>query len=180
MKSNWKKVQLVDCVSTVGDGLHGTPIFDDKGEYYFINGNNLQNNRVIIKNDTKKVAVSEYEKYKKPLGDRTLLVSINGTLGNIGEYKGEKVILGKSACYFNVIDTVDKGYIRYTLLNKDFQDYLVQYATGTTIKNVSLKQMREFSFYLPTFREQRSISNILSCIDSKIENNTAINHHLAA
>ena len=39
--NNWQKVRLKDVVSILGDGLHGTPKYDDSGEYFFINGNNL-------------------------------------------------------------------------------------------------------------------------------------------
>jgi type I restriction enzyme, S subunit len=178
LKSEWKEVTLENCVSVLGDGLHGTPIFDDSGDYYFINGNNIQNNRIEIKSDTKKVTEAEYLKYKKPLNRRTLLVSINGTLGNIGVYKNEKVILGKSACYFNVIDSVDKDFIRYVLTDSHFQEYLVRDATGTTIKNVSLKQMKNYRFLLPTISKQHAIASTLSCLDDKIELNNRMNRTL--
>jgi type I restriction enzyme S subunit len=35
--SEWKNISLADAVSKLGDGLHGTPKYDDNGEYYFIN-----------------------------------------------------------------------------------------------------------------------------------------------
>ena len=80
-RKGWREVMLQDLVSILGDGLHGTPIYDDNGEYHFINGNNLSNGRIIIKESTKKANKSEYEKYKKELNSRTILVSINGTVG---------------------------------------------------------------------------------------------------
>ena len=49
----------------------------------------------LIKKETKRVDYSQYDKYKKPLTNRTILVSINGTLGNVGVYGSEKIILGK-------------------------------------------------------------------------------------
>jgi len=168
--SEWREVQLRDIVSILGDGLHGTPEYSEDGSYYFVNGNNLNEGSIIINQDTQKVSYSEYLKYKKELGDRTLLVSINGTLGNVAYYRGEKVILGKSACYFNLLDHVDKGFIRYVLSTPYFQKYIQTYANGTTIKNLSLKAMREFSFDLPPLQEQKEIANILSCLDRKISN----------
>jgi len=177
---DWKEVTLVDVVSILGDGLHGTPLYDTTGDYYFINGNNLSNGKIIFKEDTRKVAYSEYQKYKKNLNDRTIFVSINGTLGNVALYNGEKCILGKSACYFNVKETVDKYFIRYIVTNRAFQDYIAMLATGTTIKNVSLKTMREFPFLLPPLHEQKKIADILSSLDDKIELNNNINDNLAA
>ena len=126
--SNWEEVQLKDIVSILGDGLHGTPEYSEDGEYYFVNGNNLNEGSITINQDTQKVSYSEYLKYKKELSDRTLLVSINGTLGNVAYYQGEKVLLGKSACYFNLLDDVDKGFIRYILSTPYFQKYIQTYA----------------------------------------------------
>lgn len=174
----WKECTLEQISTILGDGLHGTPKYSINGKYAFINGNNLSNGKIIIKSDTKRVDKCEYEKYKKDLNNRTLLVSINGTLGNIAEYNEEKIILGKSACYFNVKEDIDKYFIKYILLSKTFQDYLNNQATGTTIKNISLKQMREYNFLLPPLETQQKIAKILSAIDDKIELNNSINNNL--
>ncbi len=178
MTSDWKEYTLEQISTILGDGLHGTPKYSINGKYAFINGNNLSNGKIIIKSDTKRVDKCEYEKYKKDLNNRTLLVSINGTLGNIAEYNEEKIILGKSACYFNVKEDIDKYFIKYILLSKTFQDYLNNQATGTTIKNISLKQMREYNFLLPPLETQQKIARVLSAIDDKIELNNSINNNL--
>ena len=178
--SDWEEVQLKDIVSVLGDGLHGTPEYSDDGEYYFINGNNLDEGSIVINKETQRVSHSEYLKYKKRLSDRTLLVSINGTLGNVAYYKSEKILLGKSACYFNLLDNVNKGFIRYILSTPYFQKYIQTYANGSTIKNVPLKAMREFSFNLPPLQEQKQIADILSCLDRKISNLRQQNETLEA
>ena len=165
----WKEVILRDVVSILGDGLHGTPQYDDNGEYYFINGNNLSNGKIIIKEGTKKANKEEYEKYKKDLNDQTIFVSINGTLGNVALYNNEKCILGKSACYFNVLKEVEKHFIKYVVTDKNFQEYIQNFANGTTIKNVSLNIMRDYPFLLPPINEQRAIASILSSLDDKID-----------
>jgi len=121
MSSEWISVCLRDITTVLGDGLHGTPVYDETGEYYFINGNNLCEGKITVNESTKRVSHSEYIKHKKPLGEKTLLVSINGTLGNIAVYNNEKVVLGKSACYFNVADGVDKDFIRYVIQSPFFR-----------------------------------------------------------
>ena len=180
MVSDWIEVQLQDVVTKLGDGLHGTPKYSENGEYYFINGNNLENGQIVFKEQTKRVDHTQYLKYKKELNERTLLVSINGTIGNVAYYNGEKVVLGKSACYFNLKDDIDKGYVRYVLSGHYFQSYLHAFATGTTIKNVSLKSMREFSFPIPPLPEQKAIAHILGSLDDKIELNRQMNETLEA
>ena len=168
MSSEWPLVTLKDVTSILGDGLHGTPVYDANGEYLFINGNNLTSGKIEVNTTTKRVSYSEYLKYKKNLTERTILVSINGTLGNIAFYAGEKVVLGKSACYLNVLDEVDKHFVRYVLESNIFQDYIQNLATGSTIKNVSLKLMREFEFALPPIDSQRRISGVLRTLDDSI------------
>lgn len=167
--SEWQEVTLQDVVSILGDGLHGTPIYDDNGEYYFVNGNNLSNGKILLKESTRRTSKEEYLKYKKPLNDRTILLSINGTLGNVALYNNEKCFLGKSACYFNVKESVDKQFIRYVVTNKYFQTYITEFAHGTTIQNLSLKTLREFPFELPPLSEQKAIASVLSSLDDKID-----------
>ena len=154
---SWKWVRLRDIISVLGDGIHGTPVFDDTGGYYFVNGNNLVKGKIVFKTDTKKVSIDEYEKHKKPLDENTILISINGTIGNYAFYAGEPIILGKSACYFSVLTGIDKEFIRHLLNTKFFMDYAVKEATQTTIKNVSLKAMRMFPVPLPPLAEQKRI-----------------------
>jgi type I restriction enzyme S subunit len=167
--SEWKEVVLSKVTTIIADGLHGTPQFDDKGEYFFINGNNLNQGRIIIKPDTKRVNVEEARKYAKPLSDKTILLSINGTIGNLALYNNEKCMLGKSACYINVNEENDRKFLYYVFSNRDFQSFIVENATGTTIPNVPLKGLREYTFNIPTLSEQKSIASILSSLDDKID-----------
>lgn len=171
MREGWKEVTLEEISSKIGDGLHGTPKYDELGEYYFINGNNLQNGKIIINNTTNKISEHEYTKIKKDLNDRTILLQINGTIGNLAFYKGEKIALGKSACYINLVPEVNKYYIRYVLEFDDFQKYALLYATGSTIKNLGLKAVRNYKFNLPPLETQKKIASILSGYDDLIENN---------
>lgn len=168
MSSEWATVRLGEVTSLLGDGLHGTPVYDQFGEYFFINGSNLKDGRIEINEATKKVSRDEFKKHRKQLNDRTILVSINGTLGNVAIYRGEPIILGKSACYLNVNNEIDKDFVRYVLDSQIFQNYVSNLATGSTIKNVSLKLMRDFSFNLPPPVTQKSIASILSSIDDRI------------
>ena len=81
--SEWKEVILNEIVTKLGDGLHGTPHYDENGEYFFINGNNLVDGKIEINGNTKRINKTQFDKYKKELTDRTLLDSINGTIGNV-------------------------------------------------------------------------------------------------
>lgn len=168
-REKWEEKTLKEVTSLLGDGLHGTPEYDDSGKYYFINGNNLKDGVIDIKSYTKKVSDLEYQKHRKNLNSRTILVSINGTLGRVAVYNNEPIILGKSACYFNVIESVDKNYIKYLISSNLFLNYAKKLATGSTILNVSLKSMRDFKIPIPSLTQQQKIVERLDGLSEKVK-----------
>lgn len=171
LSDGWKWISLKELTSILGDGLHGTPKYSEDGDFYFINGNNLSDGKIEIKANTKRVTLEEYEKYKKPLNDRTIFVSINGTLGKTAFFNGEKIILGKSACYLNLKEYAYKRYVRYYITTQRFLNYANKTATGSTIKNVSLQAMREFEIPLPkTVQEQAQIVEEIERRFSEVDN----------
>ena len=172
----WKEVRLCDVCSELSDGLHKAPKFIEKGEYIFVNAKNLYNGYILDNDPTKKTSHEEYLKYKKPLGKHTILYSIDGTIGNIAKYRGEKCVLGKGACYLNCNPKiVVSSYLYYQLQSSHFKSYIHLMSTGSTIKHISLKTMREYVFELPSLTDQRRIASILSSLDRKIELNNKIN-----
>lgn len=111
-EKGWEVKKLKDISREIGDGLHGTPEYSevDTG-CYFINGNNLENGTIVIKENTKMVSEKTKAKHYIEMDEFTILVSINGTLGKVAFYNGENVILGKSACYIKLEAYNDKKYI---------------------------------------------------------------------
>ena len=153
---SWKWVRLGEVVTVLGDGIHGTPQYSTNGNYYFINGNNLSRGKIALKTNTKKVDETEYNKYKVEMNEQTILVSINGTIGNYAFFDQEPIILGKSACYFSLI-SIDKQYICNCITSPYFFSFVNEQSTKTTISNVSLKSMRMLPIPLPPLAEQKRI-----------------------
>jgi len=151
----WERLQSLTFL--LGDGLHGTPSYTPGTSYYFINGNNLSNGRIDIKSNTKTVSLGEMQKHRKCLSPNSVLVSINGTLGNVAFYNGEEIILGKSACYFNLTEYVSKYFVKIIIESEYFKKYALRKATGSTIKNLSLEAMNCFPVPLPPLAEQHRI-----------------------
>ena len=154
---SWKWVRLWTLVSILGDGIHGTPQYVDNGEYFFVNGNNLNKGKIEIKDNTKRCSKEEFERYKKCLNNFSMLVSINGTIGNYAFYNNEPIFLGKSACYFNLMKEEFKKYMEHIIMSQYFLEYATESATGSTIKNVSLQSMKDFPVPLPPLSEQKRI-----------------------
>lgn len=165
-EKGWEVKKLKDISRKIGDGLHGTPEYSelDTG-WYFINGNNLENGCISIKSTTKKVTDSVRKKYYIEMDDFTLLVSINGTLGKSAFYNGENVILGKSACYIKLNKDVNKLFIYEIIRGEYFKRYAESVCTGTTIRNVSLKAMREFPIIYPPLSLQQSFAHKIEQIE---------------
>ena len=175
----WKEVRLGNVCSELSDGLHKAPKFIVNGEYIFVNAKNLYNGYILDNDPTKKTSHEEYLKYKKPLGKHSILYSIDGTIGNIAKYRGEKCVLGKGACYINCNpEIVESSYLYYQLQSPHFKSYIHLMSTGSTIKHISLKTMRDYVFELPSLEDQRRIASILSSLDRKIELNNKINADL--
>ena len=153
----WEWTRLKDVVYVLGDGLHGTPKYSPNEKCYFINGNNLQNGIIEIKSETKTISEKEMDKHKKNLNYRTILVSINGTIGNVAFYNNEKIALGKSACYFNLANQISKDYLRLLIESPYFASYAARSVSGTTIMNLSLAAMNNFPLPIAPFPEQLRI-----------------------
>ena len=79
-EKGWEQFSLQELCDGIGDGLHGTPAYDDDGEFAFINGNNLMYGRIVVNSTTKRVNKLEYEKYYIDISLNAVLLSINGSL----------------------------------------------------------------------------------------------------
>ena len=164
----WEQCKLGEVCLEIGDGLHSAPLYDDAGKYYFINGNNLIEGKIIIdKLETPKVSNEVFEKNNSQLDNNTVLLSINGTIGNLAYYQGENVMLGKSAAYLKV-KNIEKKYL-YTVLQTPM--ILRQFdlsLTGTTIKNLGLSAIKNTIVYMPIKEEQERIGEYFSQLDHLI------------
>ena len=58
-EEEWNIKTLGSLSKGIGDGIHATPIYDDNGSYYFINGNNLSERGINISEATKRVSKEE-------------------------------------------------------------------------------------------------------------------------
>jgi len=175
---DWALIPLSDLSDKIGDGMHSTPKYVDNSNFHFINGNNLKSKKIEINKKTKCVSQLEYDKHKKLLNSMTILLSINGTIGSLAFYNEEKIILGKSAAYINLKNTVSKNYVAGQIESCHIQRVFQNSITGSTIKNLSLGSIRKTKIPVPPLPEQKKIADILSTWDKAIETTQALVHKL--
>lgn len=163
---DWTAVTLEAATTHIGDGLHGTPVYTRNADYYFINGNNLSHGKIIITPDTQTVDQKEFAQHRKPLSNRSILMSINGTIGNLGLFQDQSLVLGKSAAYLNVRTDVSKLYVYHVLQSSCVRQQFFDGLTGSTIGNLGLSAIRSTYIPLPlSDSEQASIAKALGDTD---------------
>ncbi len=155
---HWEIVKLNYLVSKIGDGLHSTPKYTDDEEYYFINGNNLNDGIIELYETTRTVDKVEFDNLWKEIDDNTLLLSINGTIGNVALYNNEPIILGKSACFINCESRINREFLMRLFQSSFYKDYFMNELTGTTIYNLSLETIRNSKIILPDLSVQKKIA----------------------
>ncbi len=165
----WDNKELTNYSSKIGDGLHGTPKYVSNTGIYFINGNNLESGSIHITDETKEVSKEDSLKNDKQLNSNTILMSINGTIGNLAWYQNETIMLGKSVAYIT-LKNCDKLYMYCYLQSAKISKYFSNNLTGSTIKNLGLKTIRETEISIPTeITEQKRIGNYFQQLDKLIE-----------
>ena len=165
---HWEVTRLGFLSSKIGDGLHGTPNYVDNSDFKFINGNNIGNGQISIYEHTKCVSEDEYIFNKKELNQNSILMSINGTIGNLGFYKGEKVMLGKSVAYINIIDSKALNFTYKYLESESCKTYIDNQLSGSTIKNLSLYSINKIPIPFPSFDEQKEIVDFITIKTNEI------------
>ena len=171
--NNWPKDTISNLCHKIGDGLHGTPEYVNSSNIFFINGNNLENGKIVIDKNTKEISNKILEKYNIKLNDNSLLLSINGTIGDLAFYNNENVMLGKSVAFFNFKSDINRFYFYYFQL-PGVQEFFYNNATGSTIKNLSLDTLNNLKVPVPRKEEYKKIVDCLSSFDKKINNNNEI------
>ena len=163
----WEEKKLSDGISKIGDGIHGTPVYSEDGDCYFINGNNLVDGKIFLFPETKKVQSNQLTVSDTSLKKNTILMSINGTIGSLAWYRDEKVMLGKSVAYLTT-EEFDRKFIYSILQTPKIVKHFNNNLTGTTIKNLGLKTIRETVISLPSLPEQTAIGSFFQDIDQLI------------
>jgi type I restriction enzyme S subunit len=67
-------------------------------------------------------------------------------------------------------DIIYPDFLNYLLRSSKYRSYLVKVASGTAIINLSQDSLKNIPIHVPSLHEQKQIADVLSCLDTKIEN----------
>ena len=66
-------------------------------------------------------------------------------------------------------DDLDKMYLYWKMRTREYQEFIANSASGTSVMHTSPKKICEYEFLLPTKLEQKAIASVLSSLDEKID-----------
>lgn len=89
-------------------------------------------------------------------------------------------LLAQRVARLRAKEPMQQGFLKYSVCNKAFTDYVRSIHTGTSIPHISKGQIQNFAVYLPPASDQAAITNVLGALDDRIDHNRALASNLEA
>ena len=130
------------------------------------------NKKYITADNLKCTTKTISSSYKRTIlrGDEILL-GVRGTTGIVGiateELKGSNVNRGIVPLFFN--DGLCRDFIYYEMLSPAMQSVFAEKTTGSTLKQINIKDLRKILFSYPILEVQLQITATLDTLKSKID-----------
>lgn len=144
---------------------YSLPAFDNNKTPEMLDGADILSNKLVIKH-----------------GD-ILVNKLNMRFKRIWPVNGlqENSVCSTEFVPLQPMQTVDRNYLLYVLLNDGFTETLSGIRTGTSGSHQRVKPewILDYQFELPDMLTQHRVGGFLAAIDSKIEANTKLNDYLA-
>ena len=176
----WKECTIADLGEVVGGATPSTrkPENYENGDIAWITPKDLStfNGRFIFRGERNITEIGLKSCSTRLLPPNTVLFSSRAPIGYVA-------IAAKEMCtnqgFKSVIPNADTDYMFLYYLLKYNRDSIENMGSGTTFKEVSGNTMKSIKVRVPVDKEeQRRIGAILSAINDRIEQNTAINENL--
>ena len=190
MNSSWQKVKLLDLIKvkhgfafkgkyigleknhnivlTPGNFKIGGGFKGDKFKYY--STDDFPKSYILKKNDLL-ITMTDLSKTGDTLG---FPAKIPDSINN------ERYLHNQRLGLVEIIhdDIIHDDYLYWLLRTKQYQKFIVNSSTGSTVKHTSPSRILEYEFNLPPLPTQKKIAHILSTLDDKIELNRKMNQTL--
>lgn len=142
------------------------------GEYYLITGTDFKNGKINWK-ECHYVSKNRFDQdVNIQLRLNDILVTKDGTIGKVAivdKFDKDGTLNSGVFVIRPLRNAYEPKYMYYVLMSKLFRNFLDRLAAGSTISHLYQKDFVHFSFLVPTLREQKQISLVLSDADKLIE-----------
>ncbi|MDU6633747.1 restriction endonuclease subunit S [Clostridium perfringens] len=182
---SWEKRKLVEITKKIGSGATprgGKGAYKEKG-IPFIRSQNIYNCKfnsdgLVYINDEQAVKLNNVK-----LEKNDVLINITGDSVARCTKLPNEFIDGRVNQHVAIIrcneNFIDSDYLKYYLVNKETQMFLLSLAgSGATRAALTKSMLENIEISLPYIEEQKAIAKILSDLDEKIEVNNKINKNL--
>jgi type I restriction enzyme S subunit len=183
MLKNWKIYKLKDIANLSTGFAFKSKDYELSGNIKVIRGKNITEGYLRWNDDSRywNHSTEKLEKYVVKLDD--IVIGMDGS--KIGK---NRAIVRESDLPSILAQRVGRvqskegiscqKFLWQLINNNNFEIYIENVKTGTSIPHISLGQIGNLEVNLPPLKEQKAIANILSVIDDKIENNLSTNKTL--
>jgi type I restriction enzyme S subunit len=161
----FSQLPTLDVLLTPGNFSIGGGFKADKFKYY----NNSYPKSYVLKAGDIIVTMTDLSKEGDTLGYSA----------KIPQHSGIRYLHNQRLGLLELIDNkFNLDFIYWLLRTRDYQQFIVSSATGTTVKHTSPSRICDYEFKAPVYKTQTAIAEILSSLDEKIELNNKINQEL--
>lgn len=165
----------------ITDGKHGDCENQENSGYYFVSVKDIDDGEINYSN-ARQITKFDFEDTDRrtKLENEDILITNSGTIGKfvfVNSPLSRKTTFQKSVAIIkpNKNKIIPK-FLYYYLISEKRQ--LVEYAGGTTQKNLLLRDIRNFEVKIPDESRQKKIIMILNDIDQLISVNKKLNKNL--
>ena len=173
--------KLEDICLQITDGKHGDCENQENSGYYFVSVKDIGDG-IIDYSNARQITKSDFEDTDKrtKLENEDILITNSGTIGKfvfVNSPLSRKTTFQKSVAIIKPNKNKIIPKFLYYYLNSE-KRRLIEYAGGTTQKNLLLRDIRNFEVDVPNESQQKKIIEILNNIDQLISVNKKLNKNL--
>ncbi|MFM0787366.1 restriction endonuclease subunit S [Streptococcus suis] len=173
----WELRKLGDTDTIFTDGNYGeaypkdSDLTTSSNGVPFLRGSNIQNGRLNLENANYITISKHNELTSGHLEEDDIVIAVRGSLGSIG-YVEENNIGWNINSQLAIIRTnkneIGGRYLIQILLSNSGRKMINSLVTGTALKQLPIKNLKNIQFSLPTLPEQEAIGTFFSTLDRHI------------
>lgn len=183
MIPNWSKIKISQLCNLIVDCVNKTaPHVDFETPYKMIRTSNIKDGVINI-NKCKFVTRQTYEKWTRraTVDKGDVLLTREAPMGEVGLVNfQDTVFLGQRIMQYRANpEKLDSNYLLYVFLSPFLKSQFRRYdSSGSIVSHITVPDCFDFEIPLPPLETQKSIGQVLSNLDKKIELNKKINSEL--